>query len=65
MTLTSDEGSQKMFDDVISEVRFPGIEAGRSRLGEEAQRMSIRLVNQSQKDAVQPSTNGNLVKCNY
>jgi hypothetical protein len=44
---------------------FPGVPAGDSRLGERAQRMSLRLMNKSKAQPAQPSTNGNLVKCEY
>jgi len=44
---------------------FPGVRAGDSKLGPNAQRMSLRLVGKSPQHGIQPSTSGNLVKCEY
>lgn len=61
----SNEGNQKIFMETVKEVAFPGVPAGDSRLGANAQRMSIRLVANRPGEMIHPSTNGNLVKCEY
>jgi len=65
VSLMSNEGNQKSFTDVVREVSFPGVPAGESRLGPNAQRMSIRLISKKAGEVIQPSTTGNLVKCEY
>jgi len=65
LLLATNQGLENSFIEPLKQVAFAGVRAGQSRVGPNAQQISIFLRHEDPARAIQPSTTGNLVKCDY
>lgn len=65
VTLTAENGTSRVFTELLNTVFFPGIRAYGSYFGEHAERQTLKLIHQDSQRAVTPSTNGHYVRCRY
>lgn len=65
VTLVSAFGEEKIFEQQINQISFPGVQAHGQYTGQMANKIAIPLKYRDSMTPIHPSTNGRFVKCQY